>query len=964
MQEGEGRHADLATELGEWWEDLWRAHTGSRVVLVQVPAGWGRSKVLDGFAKAITRREDAPVTFTVRVNGKDLRGETVGVQAERLRTWLTAAMRPPLVAEEEEEDSHPFHAEEPGRVLRAAELLGLDEPGGQAQFVLGIGALFFSGPTAGMSFLLAGLAAGAAQKGWDASPAGQDGMLARAARAVASVSTSASVAVIIDDADCLDEGLAVTLVENLTARQDSQVLIIAAVDPGSALAAALRQMRYGLAEGLVHNAEAIPDMGYESRLELARQLRPNLPDAAARRIAQRTTTFAEVFTVAAAPALAETGPVEDEDRVLDVVDAAASALLARPAPSREAAMIAWAGGLVHAWQADRGLIILDATRDEHDPDVRRWESLERLAGPVTRRLEDQVTADLGPGTRRELAAAFLDGALTLSDDPGASLVDKVAALRAVHQVRGDLPAGGQLPRAQCELVAALEALGDHTAALKTAEEARDGWPDGDEHPGERGMLEAAVIRLTHATGYASPGALAEQLIGEAIEGGAAIGLEARIWAAIVLLDTPGQREAAASLSVKLTADLEAHGDLGAAGDQWRLLLAYHAGRAGLPDLTMRLLGPLTTSSDPARQDAASKVRRATGGPGADTRLQNIFLEAELAALPPGAGDDRLRIHHALAANYDTLGDYRQALAHGQHELSLRTHIHGPRHPNTLVTRASIAAWTGNGGDRTAALRLLRELLPDMEQVLGPRHPDAVAARGNIAAWTGLCGDPAAALRLYRELLPDMEQVLGHRHPATLTTRSNIAGWTGQCGDPAAALRLDWELLPDREEALGPRHPDTLTTRSNIAGWTGQCGDPAAALRLFRELLPDREGVLGSRHPDTLATRNNVAHWTGESGDPAAALRLLRELLPDMEQVLGPHHPDALGIRANIVGLTVALGDRTAALRLYRELLPDVEQVLGPRHPNTLAIRALIAHLASGLSRRELGTRVMREYDTV
>ena len=31
-----------------------------------------------------------------------------------------------------------------------------------------------------------------------------------------------------------------------------------------------------------------------------------------------------------------------------------------------------------------------------------------------------------------------------------------------------------------------------------------------------------------------------------------------------------------------------------------------------------------------------------------------------------------------------------------------------------------------------------------------------------------------ALRLFRELLPDMERVLGRDHPDTLTTRNNIA----------------------------------------------------------------------------------------------------------------------------------------------------------------------------------------------
>lgn len=55
-------------------------------------------------------------------------------------------------------------------------------------------------------------------------------------------------------------------------------LIVAAAEPDGALPAALRpQIRHGLTEGLVCPAEADPDMAYESRLELARQLRPNLP---------------------------------------------------------------------------------------------------------------------------------------------------------------------------------------------------------------------------------------------------------------------------------------------------------------------------------------------------------------------------------------------------------------------------------------------------------------------------------------------------------------------------------------------------------------------------------------------------------------------------------------------------------------------------------------------------------------
>jgi tetratricopeptide (TPR) repeat protein len=758
-----GRHAELAGELVEWWEDLCQAHTGSRVVLVAVPPGWGRTTVLDRLAEA-AGADDAPVTLIVRIEGQALRAlETVGLRAQTLaRALQVQLLRADL---NEATEQH-----------RVVERLGLDEPGGRAQLGLGVANLFFSGLTAGISFLLAGLAVAAAGKAWDDSPAGQDGALARTARAVAAVSVQAPVTVIIDDADCLDEGLAVTLVENLTAQQGSQILIIAVVDPGSALPAAFRsQVRRGLTSGLVCDAEADPDMGYESRLELARQLCPDLPDAGARRIAQRATTFAEVFTVAAAPRLAEIEPSADEEAVRALVDAAASGRLTRSAPSLEATVIAWAGGLVHARQADRALGILGVTHTEGDVDVRRWESLERLADPATPRLADQVATGLTGGQRRDMAAAFLEEALALAADPEADLAAKMAGLRAAHRVRADLPVPARdLPRAQCELVTALEALGDHAAALQVATEALEGWPAEGELRAEKRTLEAAVIRLSHITEQAPPGPLAEQLIAEAIAGGATAGLEARIWAAVVLLDTPGQREAALALAGQATAALETHTRLGAAGDRWRLVLAYHADRAGLPHLTARLLAPLINCTDHARQDAATMVQRAVDGPGADIRLQNILLEAELTALPPDVDDDRLRIHHALAVNHGALGEYRQALTHGQHELTLRTTIQSPDHPDTLTARNDIASWTGQCGDPAGALRLARKLLPDQERVLGPDHPDTLRTRNNIAHLTGRCGDPAGALRLARKLLPDLERVLGPDHPATLITRNAIA----------------------------------------------------------------------------------------------------------------------------------------------------------------------------------------------
>ena len=876
MGGGSGRHAELAGELVEWWEDLWQRGMTSRVVLVAVPPGWGRTTVLDRLAEA-AGADDVPVTLIARINGREL-PEGAGAQAAVLRDCLAEAGT-----------RHPV-----------AELLGLDRLGGITQMGIGVGGLFVSGLAAAVGVLVAGVAVGAAGKAWDDSPAGQDGALARTARAVAETSVQVPTVVIIDDADCLDEDVAVTLIENLAARHNGHVLVVVAVGPGGSLQQALvSRARQGITEGLVHVADADPAMGYEPRTDLIRELCPHLPDAAVRRIGRATATFADVFAVASAPRLAAITAGEDEARLLAVVDAVVGARLRRPDPSPEAVIITWAGGLLHARQAARALGVLGLPRAaDGDPDVLRTGDLERVTDPASPRLAGQV-ASLAVRDRQAMAAVLLEEALRVTADPGCGLVERMAVAQAAHQVRADLADRSALPGVQRELAAALEALGEPTAALEVAAAALDDWPPGDS-VGDRDWLAAAVLRVSALSPAVAQPPLVGQLIAEATAGGAVLGLEARIWAAIELLGTGGQRAAALELADQAAAALDEHAAaLGPAADQWRLLLAFHVGRAGHPALAGRLLAPLLNSGDDQREDAARAVLYACAGPGADTRLQNIVLEAELAVLPPDAGDDRLRIHHALAANHDALGEYRQALTHGQHELTLRTSIQSPGHPDTLATRGNIARWTGECGDAAGALRLLRELLPDERRVLGPDHPSTLATRCNVAVWTGECGDAAGALRLSRELLPDERRVLGPDHSSTLATRCNVAVWTGECGDAAGALRLLRELLPDRERVLGPDHPSTLVTRHNIASWTGDCGDAAGALRLSRELLPDERRVLGPDHPRTLATRHNIAYWTGECGDAAGALRLLRELLPDERRVLGPDHPNTLATRHNI-----------------------------------------------------------------
>ena len=266
------RQKAAAAELAQWWDGLRLGGSGSHAILLAGPAGWGRSTVLDQFPEII--RADAPISLEVRINGRSL-PDGPGLQAAALRDSLLGA-----------------------EVRRqAAALLCRSRLGGTPR--LSARSLLLTGMTGTISMLLAGLAAAAAGGAADDCPASENGAAARAAQVVAAVSASAPVLVVIDDADYLEPGLAVTMIENLIDHDDSRVLVVAAVDLGSDLAAALTsRARYGPTAGRVHRAGADPRMGYQSRAELAGELRPHLTAAQAQQLARRTRTFAEIFAAA------------------------------------------------------------------------------------------------------------------------------------------------------------------------------------------------------------------------------------------------------------------------------------------------------------------------------------------------------------------------------------------------------------------------------------------------------------------------------------------------------------------------------------------------------------------------------------------------------------------------------------------------------------------------------------------
>ena len=928
------RHRQVVEDLADWWSDICKAGIGSRIVLVEVPRGWGATTVLREFGDMVVN-PDAPVTISISVDEVPLVDRAIEASA------LREALLTPFVRS------------------RLAHLLGLDTPAGKTELALSVGGLFVSGMAVQLSLLMTSLGVTAAGNAWDDSPAGQQGGVARAARAVAALSTDVPVTVLIDDADHLDPGLAATMIDNLASRYDGQVLVVAVVNQSSALAQTLRAPdRYSLL-GRVVTAEADPDMSAPARAGLTRELCPSLPDWVIERIGRRTASFAEVFAVAREERLDDISAASDSSS-LAIVDAVIDATVTRANVSTEGKVLAWAGGALTERQADKALEALGACREQReDPEVIRAEGLSRLRDPASSRVREQAER-LAVATRRMLAAGILEEAFRSTSDSDSTPMERTVARLAAHRVRADLSPSAELTDVQCLLIRDLEQLADPAAAYEVASAALAELPGSAHAEPQRMELMKPWLRLAHTVTQPTGDPLIQEAIELATASGALLGPEARVWAAVNLLQRPGEHAAALTLVDQITADLGKYSEQDPTVNQWRMLLAFHTGRAGYPGAAHRLLDPILRGGPTEQQDAAQAILRALDSSRADIWLQITVLEAELQAALVTTDDEFYRLHHTLAMNYDRIGNNSKALGHAKEALSFGLRCNGPDHVDVLRTRNDIASWTGSSGDAKTALRLFKELLPDLVRVLGYDHHGALGVRANIARWTGECGDVRGSLRLFQKVLPDLVRILGNDHRDVLTVRSDIASLTWKCGDVKGALRLTRKVLPDLVRVLGNDHPDVLTARLDIAHWTGECGDIEGALRLAREVLPDRVRVLGAEHPSVLTNRNDIAYWTGECGDKAGALKLFKELLPDQIRILGKDHPNVLDTRENIATFTADCGDTQSALRLSRELLSDKVRVLGRNHPDVLLNRSNIAYLTGMCGDAKGASRLFQE----
>lgn len=340
-----------------------------------------------------------------------------------------------------------------------------------------------------------------------------------------------------------------------------------------------------------------------------------------------------------------------------------------------------------------------------------------------------------------------------------------------------------------------------------------------------------------------------------------------------------------------------------------------------------------------RQNLATFRAMSGDASGAASELRLLLEDPVLMAALDSV--DALTVRRNLAAAMGDSGDVTGAVAALEHLLGDCMATLGPQHPTTLSVKEGIADRRRELGDPAAAADLHVEILVAREQALGPDHPDTLAARLAIAQCRGELGGPEA-LEAVRRVVTDLTETLGPTHRGTIDARRALVARMVAGGDLDGGL-ADLEAI-HREliGALGAEHPTILDVRAERAELRARLGRSDAALRDLEDIHAARERLSGSSHPRTLDALERLLHLRGTVGEAQRAVEGFTGLVARLRDVLGPDHPRALRARSHLAHWTGTAGDHDAAIRGFEALQADRTRVLGPDHPDTLRATANLA----------------------
>jgi len=201
-----------------------------------------------------------------------------------------------------------------------------------------------------------------------------------------------------------------------------------------------------------------------------------------------------------------------------------------------------------------------------------------------------------------------------------------------------------------------------------------------------------------------------------------------------------------------------------------------------------------------------------------------------------------RLHAALGAVHDSLGNAERAAAHWRESMNCFERHEPPLLLDVAALANNLGFLAKASSDLDAAESYFLKALEILHAQLGQDHEETAAVSNNLGALYLAAKYHEQAREMHMMALDSRRKLFGEEHPDTAQSHNNLALALLQTGDRSWARR-HFEKSLAGYEALGPDYADDLeAVASNYCDFLREEGEAAQAERIAERV----QAVLASR----------------------------------------------------------------------------------------------------------------------
>ncbi|MCK5860140.1 serine/threonine-protein kinase [Abyssibacter sp.] len=224
---------------------------------------------------------------------------------------------------------------------------------------------------------------------------------------------------------------------------------------------------------------------------------------------------------------------------------------------------------------------------------------------------------------------------------------------------------------------------------------------------------------------------------------------------------------------------------------------------------------------------------------------------------------------------------------------------GRDNPRTVVAWDGVALNYPDQAKFDEAIALLNDNLDIYKRVLGEEHPQTSMTRASLAAAYAIAERPKEGVDLVVRGHEALRAQLGDEAEVVRTLASLRAYVVSEAGDYAQAAEINRQLVAQGEAKPDGPEINDLVDFNNLGNNLRKLGETRAAIAVFERLIELAADKLSREHLHYALFAGNYASALRADGQTARAVDILEQSCATVAANLGETHPRAIAVCGNL-----------------------------------------------------------------